>query len=105
MRRKSTLAVLGLLCVAAAAAPETAAAASTVKPVEYSVQISTGSILDLTAGPDGAVWFTEKQAATIGRITPKGVVHLYPLPSPMPGYAPPQVSTQWQFSDLDHRGS
>ena len=91
MRRKSAFIALGVLCVAAAAVPATGAAASTLKAVEFPVPIATGSILDLTAGPDGAVWFTEKQAATIGRITPRGMVHLYPLPSPMPGYAPPQV--------------
>ncbi len=90
MRRKSTLAALGVLCLAAAAAPGTAAA-STVKAVEYPIPAFTGSILDLTAGPDGAVWFTEKQGATIGRITPRGTVHLFPLPSPDPGYQPPQV--------------
>jgi hypothetical protein len=57
MRRTSILTALGVLCLAAAAAPETAAA-STVKAVEYPIAISTGSILDMTAGPDGAVWFT-----------------------------------------------
>jgi streptogramin lyase len=70
--------------------PQTAAA-STMKAVEYPVSVSSGSILVLTPGPDGAVWFTEKQAATIGRITPRGVVQLYPLPSPIPGYPSPQV--------------
>jgi streptogramin lyase len=91
-RRATTLALLGGLSLALAAGmPSVTAAASTVKAVEYPVPVSTGSILDLTAGSDGAVWFTEKQAATIGRITPKGAVHLYPLPSPMQGYPPPQV--------------
>ena len=91
-RRTTTLALLGGLSLAMALGmPQITAAASTVKAIEYPVPVSTGSILDLTAGPDGAVWFTEKQAATIGRITTKGAVQLYPLPSPMPGYSPPQV--------------
>ncbi len=71
--------------------PHVAAMASTVKAIEYPVPVATGSILDLTAGGDGAVWFTEKQASTIGRITPRGVVHLYPLPPISPGYPSPQV--------------
>jgi virginiamycin B lyase len=71
--------------------PRSDAAASTITAVEYPVPVATGSILALTPGPDGAVWFTEKQAATIGRITQRGVVHLYPIPSPTPGYPSPQV--------------
>jgi virginiamycin B lyase len=91
-RRSTTLGLLGGLSLAVAIGmPSIAAAASTVKAVEYPVPVSTGSILDLTAGPDGAVWFTEKQAATIGRITPRGAVHLYPLPSPTQGDPPPQL--------------
>jgi virginiamycin B lyase len=93
LRRRSTkLALLtGLSLALTLGFPRVTAAASTMKAVEYPVPVSTGSILDLTAGPDGAVWFTEKQAATIGRISSRGVVHLQPLPSPMPGYPPPQV--------------
>ena len=91
-RRSTTLAVLsGLALAMAFAMPSITAGASTMKAVEYPVSVSTGSILDLTAGPDGAVWFTVKQAATIGRITPRGAVHLYPLPSPIPGYPSPPV--------------
>lgn len=71
--------------------PLISAEASTVRAVEYPVPVATGSILGLTAGPDGAVWFTEKQASTIGRITPRGVVHLYPVPPISPGYPSPQV--------------
>jgi virginiamycin B lyase len=91
-RRSTTFALLGGIGLAVALGiPSITAGASTMKAVEYAVPVSTGSILDLTAGPDGAVWFTEKQAATIGRITPAGVVRLYPLPSPMPGASPPML--------------
>jgi hypothetical protein len=89
-QRSTTLALLGGLSVAIGfGMPNVTAAASTVKAVEYPVPVATGSILDFTAGPDGAVWFTEKQAATIGRITTRGAVHLYPLPSPTLGLPPP----------------
>ena len=35
----------------------------------------------ITAGPDGAMWFTEAGADQIGRIGPDGVITEYPLPS------------------------
>jgi len=35
----------------------------------------------IAAGPDGALWFTERSADKIGRITIGGVVTEYPLPS------------------------
>ena len=93
LRRRFTTTALfaGLSMVVALGVPSVTASASTMKAVEYPVPVSSGSILVLTAGSDGAVWFTEKQAATIGRITTSGTVHLYPLPSPMPGEAPPQL--------------
>ena len=91
-RRWSSPALLGVLALGMILGiPHTEAAASTVKAVEYPVSVSSGSILVMTPGPDGAVWFTEKQAATIGRISARGAVHLYPLPSPVPGYPSPQV--------------
>jgi len=91
LHRSISFVLLGALSLAAVSMAPIAASASTVKAVEYPVSVATGSILDLTAGPDGAVWFTEKQAATIGRITPRGSVHLYPLPSPTPPLPGPQV--------------
>src|SRR4029434_521993 len=35
-----------------------------------------------TSGPDGTLWFTETEAATIGRITPQGTIVEFPLPDP-----------------------
>src|SRR5258705_107180 len=34
----------------------------------------------ITAGPDGALWFTESAGNAMGRITTAGVVTKYPLP-------------------------
>jgi virginiamycin B lyase len=41
----------------------------------------------MTAGPDGALWFTEADGNAIGRITTKGVLTEIPLESPeaLPG--------------------
>ncbi len=36
---------------------------------------------DITAGPDGAVWFTEAGAAQIGRISPEGGITEFPIPA------------------------
>ena len=42
---------------------------------EFTTGISAGSFpLDITAGPDGNLWFTELKGNRIGRITPAGVV-------------------------------
>src|SRR5450755_2635061 len=42
----------------------------------------TGFYSDITAGPDGALWFTEKNGNNIGRISTGGVVTEYPVPTP-----------------------
>ena len=50
----------------------------------------------ITAGPDGNLWFTELQGNAIGRITPSGVVTVFPLPDPgnLPvGNAPTSIIT------------
>jgi virginiamycin B lyase len=36
----------------------------------------------ITAGPDGALWFTESEAAKIGRIDDAGRITEYPIPTP-----------------------
>jgi virginiamycin B lyase len=36
----------------------------------------------ITAGPDGALWFTEFTVSKIGRITTAGVVTEYSIPTP-----------------------
>jgi virginiamycin B lyase len=37
--------------------------------------------LDITAGPDGNVWFTETGSQIIGRISPTGIVKEFPVPT------------------------
>jgi hypothetical protein len=49
-------------------------------PATYALS-SSAQVRALTAGPDGAVWFTEANAPNIGRITTAGTITEYPLPS------------------------
>ncbi len=39
---------------------------------EFNVPTATSNPVDITAGPDGNIWFTENLAGRIGRITPGG---------------------------------
>jgi hypothetical protein len=49
---------------------------------EYPIPTSGSFPFDITAGPDGNLWFTEVNPAAgkIGRITPAGTITEYPLP-------------------------
>src|SRR5205085_1657910 len=49
---------------------------------EYPVPTPNSFPAMITAGPDGALWFTETQGNQIGRITSTGVVTEYPVPTP-----------------------
>jgi streptogramin lyase len=46
---------------------------------EYRVPTPNCVPLDITAGPDGNLWFTEYAARTIGRITPDAVITEFPV--------------------------
>jgi virginiamycin B lyase len=52
---------------------------------EFPLPDVAGNVLDITAGPDGALWFTEESANQIGRITTSGVLTEYAL---APGSGP-----------------
>ena len=64
---------------------------------------STG-VLDIVAGPDGAMWFTDEQANEIERITTAGVLTEYPL-QPLSG--PVGITVGWDraiwFTELAGR--
>lgn len=57
---------------------------------EYPVPTAKSSPNGITAGPDGALWFTENVAGKIGRITTAGVITEYPL---SPAYDPCCITT------------
>jgi virginiamycin B lyase len=74
--RRSALAVLVFLAVPTGAAAETLHATFTEYPVA-----SGASLRDMTAGPDDALWFTERHGQAIGRISTTGTVTEYPVPT------------------------
>ncbi|HTX34984.1 MAG TPA: DUF4214 domain-containing protein [Bryobacteraceae bacterium] len=48
---------------------------------EYVIPTSASVPVGITAGPDGALWFTENAANKIGRITTGGAITEYPIPT------------------------
>jgi len=48
---------------------------------EFDLPPASGSPLDITAGPDGNLWFTEFALNRIGRITTEGSISVFPLPN------------------------
>ena len=61
---------------------------------------------DITAGPDGNVWFTQKRFNEIGRITPAGAIREFSVPSSGPiGIAAGSDGNLWfTQSDADRIG-
>ena len=51
-----------------------AAQALSVTITEFPVPTAGGGALDITAGPDGNLWFTEGTGNKIGRITTAGTI-------------------------------
>ena len=51
-------------------------------PTTISGPIPSSDPVDITAGPDGNLWFTERSANQIGRITPAGIIAEYAIPKP-----------------------
>jgi streptogramin lyase len=41
-----------------------------------------GPATSIAAGPDGNLWFTEKDTDKIGRMTPRGIVTIFAIPTP-----------------------
>ncbi len=81
-RDRIALAALAVLTVAGVLLAPAAATAATGDVTEYPTPTLGSSPRGLAAGPDGAVWFVERNANLIGRITAFGVVTEYPLPTP-----------------------
>jgi Bacterial Ig-like domain (group 1) len=49
---------------------------------EYPIPTPASRSVDITAGPDGALWFTESDAGKIGRVTTTGSFSEFELPTP-----------------------
>jgi virginiamycin B lyase len=56
-------------------------AAAQIAIGEYPVPTALSNPQGITAGPDGALWFTEDIGNKIGRITTAGVITEYPVPT------------------------
>ena len=52
---------------------------------EFPLPTANARPYTIVAGPDGNLWFTESNAAQIGRITPDGVITEYPVPTAASG--------------------
>src|SRR5438094_6547328 len=50
-----------------------------------------GPLYDITAGPDGNLWFTDGGVSQIGRVTPSGSFTEYPVPTSDSG--PARITT------------
>ena len=60
----------------------------------YLVPNSNSGLVDITAGPDGALWFTEYGGGDIGRITTTGVITQFPVPTGgNPAWITPELLT------------
>jgi streptogramin lyase len=76
VRRACTVGALALLLTTAFAAPASAAQPAIT---EYAAGIPAGAAPNgITPGPDGAMWFTERNANALGRIAPNGTTTQYP---------------------------
>jgi streptogramin lyase len=79
MRRVQAVLVAALMTVpfAGVVTSFTARAAGATPVFTYFTDSSISSPWDITAGPDGAVWFTNRQSNTIGRVSTAGTVTSY----------------------------
>jgi hypothetical protein len=69
-----------LICVLTLAAPTALALSGKIR--EFAVPTANSGPLDITAGPDGNLWFTETSGNNIGRITPAPKHKLTEFPTP-----------------------
>lgn len=48
---------------------------------EFALPTQGGVPYEITAGPDGKLWFTELVSSKIGRISPSGTISEFPIPT------------------------
>jgi virginiamycin B lyase len=77
-RRSFVIAGLVGLLTCLVALPASGAQALSGELREYPVN---GGPVDITAGPDGELWFTERDGNQIGRIPATGTITEFPLPT------------------------
>jgi streptogramin lyase len=80
IRRTARLvATVAALALPVSALAPAAQAAPTIREIPVPTPSSAPS--DITVGPDGAVWFTERDADKIGRVKPNGQITEFQLPA------------------------
>src|SRR5713226_6127009 len=81
-RTPRLLGALAAMCIATSAAHVLFAAERiTEYPIPLGPRGQAPGPMGITAGPDGALWFTEAGGRSIGRITTAGVITEYPIDS------------------------
>jgi len=78
--RHAAIIVRFLCCTLFTVFPTVAHAVITGEYPILPAQTISGVDSGLAAGPDGSIWFTDTVGHSIGRITPAGVVTIFPLP-------------------------
>src|SRR5262249_31193257 len=76
------------LCIALHVLNSLTAHAITIE--EFAVPTNDAGLSSISAGPDGNLWFVERSADRIGRITPAGVITEFNLPA---GSQPRDIAT------------
>jgi virginiamycin B lyase len=79
---KRLLGRLLLVSLATLAATLLVPAVAPAAITEYPIPTPASRSVDITAGPDGALWFTESDAGKIGRVTTTGSFSEFELPTP-----------------------
>jgi streptogramin lyase len=77
MRRSAAIVVVAVLAVLLA----WSASASAATVQLFNVPSADSGLHHIVAGPDGALWFTERTAGNVGRITTAGQISEYPIPN------------------------
>lgn len=84
LRRGRILLVVSVLIMSWMVFSETTSDARPVLSV-FPTSSSNAQPLGIALGSDGAMWFTERDANNIGRISPDGAVSEFPVPTPKSG--------------------
>ncbi len=77
LRHRSRAALIAVAAIFPCAVAPTAGATTIAT---YPVPSPGAGLSDITAGPDGNLWFTEEDTDRIGRVTPAGQITEFPVP-------------------------
>jgi virginiamycin B lyase len=102
---KRAVAMMVGAVIAALLGVTASAGAATVQV--FNVPSADSGLQHIVAGPDGALWFTERKAGQVGRITTSGQISEYPIPNNASGLAdtgPDQIVSSggaiWFLTDI-----